>query len=68
MVRRNDFAEAVSALFAIVIFIMIGGVLLQSIGNLSSALGSLTWILILAMTIIFIAVILKLFQVIKNIF
>ena len=68
MVRSNEFAEAVSAIFAIVVFIMIAGVLLQSLSEFSSALGNLTWVILILIIITFIFVLIKIIDVIKDLF
>ena len=62
MVRRNEFAEAVSAIFAIIVFFIIGGVLFQSLGEQAQIFGNLAGLFGILMALIFIAVIIRLFK------
>jgi len=62
MVRRNEFAEAVSAIFAIIVFFIIGGVLFQSLEEQANVFGNLAGLFGILMAIVFFAVIVKLIK------
>lgn len=68
MTRGNVFAETISAIFAIFIFIVIGGVLVQSLGQQTQIFGDLTFIFVILLLLIFMAIIFKLVKSIIDIF
>lgn len=68
MSRGNDFPEIISAIFAIIVFILIGGVLIQSLGTMTSVIGNFGGLLSLFMIIVFILIIIKLVKSIFDMF